>query len=256
AGLEVGGAGASQVVLLVELHAGAHRRIVLTDVEADFAAVLEVEGFALGIELKLAGFRNHSVGFLTSAIVFSTCVWLCFIFPSPCHPKAVRYPSTTYTLASRCLAGCRYSPVRGCSASPCPKQKLRLVRIYHRAFLPVSQFPSGVEHQARPRLHFAKLNLADFVGLFVVVGVHPVEEKRHWHLVHCKIVVVRAVVEAVGVVGVVEAIVEVDFGVLLVGGLQYAVQLRRKLVGANNIHVVGLAFVGHVGAAYHVDVEV
>ena len=31
---------------------------------SDFAAVLEVKGFALSIELKLTGFRNHGVGIL------------------------------------------------------------------------------------------------------------------------------------------------------------------------------------------------
>jgi hypothetical protein len=39
-------------VVGVQLHAGAHGCVVLADVEADFAAVFEVEGFGFGVGLK------------------------------------------------------------------------------------------------------------------------------------------------------------------------------------------------------------
>nr|GFD14327.1 hypothetical protein [Tanacetum cinerariifolium] len=103
--------------------------------------------------------------------------------------------------------------------------------IYHNALVAVGHRPGGMKHELVAPGHRRKVNFIDVVGGLVVVFVQAAGVENNRHVVLGKVVVVRAVVDVLGVVGVVVFVVEGQRLVLLVGALTQRVQLLRQLVG-------------------------
>ncbi len=113
-----------------------------------------------------------------------------------------------------------------------------------------------MEDESGDFLHAFVLDFVGGVGGLVVVFVDAGEVEDGGDAVFGEVVVVAAVIEAVGVVGGVVGVIEQEVGVAGVGFFVDAVQVGAEAVGADDVDVVGVALVVFVGAADHVHVDV
>src|SRR5665213_2664945 len=122
----------------------------------------------------------------------------------------------------------------------------------------VGHFPSRIKHESRPFFQQVIIDFIRCIGWPVIVAVDPVKIKNDWNSFSGKIIMVAAVVDPEGILGIVELIIELQPGIFMVHGHTQRMQFGTEFIISHDVYIiVGVAlFSSRIRSADHIYVAV